>query len=609
MIRSLFRWRLPIAIELDGPRRDLARERGFSEPLLRILAGRGLGDPGAIAAFLSPGPESLHDPRLLPDAGPALARIREARDRGERILVYGDFDADGLTGLAILVLAFRALGLDAEPYVPERLADGHGLSVRAVELASAQRRSLIVTADCGTSSAPEIELAAGLGIDVVVTDHHHAPEWPRTAVAVVNPRRPDSRYPETQLTGAGVAWKLACLVLDDLGAATRSAPLAPGAAELSDLALIGTVADVAPILGENRMIAVLGLGRIRMSPRPGIAALLERAGLAANRLTLEDISFAVAPRLNAAGRVGEAARAARLLLASDRAEADVLAAEIETANRERRDITRTAVAEARRQLGLEELPSTGPELPTMAATAGSRPVAADLPAALLVAGEWPVGIIGLIAGRLAEELDRPTVVASIADADAGVLRGSCRSPDGFNLAEALIGCQDLLLRHGGHSAAAGFDMDAANWPQFTQRFLELAAARHPRTGPRELAADLVLPAEAVDYSLLRELALLEPCGTGNPSPVLAISGLRVVRVRPAAGGHTQLVLGRRNDVLDGVAFRRADLPGMLVEGDRVDVIAQASSRSFGGFESIQLQVLDVSAEGAQIGASAAESSG
>ena len=165
-------------------------------------------------------------------------------------------------------------------------------------------------------------------------------------------------------------------------------------------------------------------------------------------------------------------------MAADRAEADVLAAEIETANRERRDITRTAVAEARRQLGLDELPSTGPELPMTAATAGIGPVAADLPAALLVTGEWPVGIIGLIAGRLAEELDRPTVVASIADPDAGVLRGSCRSPDGFNLAEALIGCQDLLLRHGGHSAAAGFDMDAASWPRFTQRFLQLAVSIH-----------------------------------------------------------------------------------------------------------------------------------
>jgi single-stranded-DNA-specific exonuclease len=605
VIRSLYRWRLPIAIELDEPRRELARERGFSQSLLRILAGRGLRDPGAIAAFLWPGPESLHDPRLLPDAGPALARIRRARDRGERILVYGDFDTDGLTGLAILVLAFRALGLDAEPYVPERLADGHGLSVRAVELASAGRRSLIVTADCGTSSGPEIELAAGVGIDVVVTDHHHAPEWPRTAVAVVNPRRPDSAYPETQLTGAGVAWKVACLVLDELGAAAGPDRLPPDAVELSDLALIGTVADVAPILGENRSIARMGLERIRISPRPGIAALLERAGLAADRLDLEDISFAVAPRLNSAGRVGEAARAARLLMAADRAEADVLAADIETANRERRDITRTAVAEARRQLGLEEPMPTGPQLPTTAASAAPGRAVVDLPAALLVAGEWPVGIIGLIAGRLAEELDRPTVVASIADPDARVLRGSCRGPDGFNLAEALIGCQDLLLRHGGHSAAAGFDMDAANWPQFTRRFVELAAARQPRTGPRELAADLVLPAEAVDYPLLRELALLEPCGTGNPSPVLAITGLRVVRVRPAAGGHSQLVLGRRNDVLDGVAFRRADLPGMLAEGDRIDVIAQASSRSFGGFESIQLQVLDVSAEGAQIGTPAA----
>jgi single-stranded-DNA-specific exonuclease len=596
MIQSLYRWRAPVPVSIDGARRALAAERGISERLLAILAARGVVDAGALAAFLAPAEEGLHDPRLLPDAEAALRRVAQARAGHERILVYGDFDADGLTGLSILVLALRHLELDAEPYAPERLADGHGLSIRAIERAVAEGRSLIVTADCGTSSGPEIELAAGRGVDVLVTDHHHAPTWPLAAVAVVNPARVDSTYPERQLTGAGVAWKVAALLIGELEVRSRPAvgsPLPEVIRGLTDLALIGTVADVAPILGENRSIARIGLDQLRNAPRPGLAALLERAGLALERVDLEGIGFVVAPRLNAAGRVGEAARAARLLLAGDRAEADALAAEIEKANLDRREMTRVALAEARRDLGLDP----GPD--ARADSHGSPAAPRDLPAALLLRGEWGVGIIGLIAGRLAEDLDRPAVVATLADPEAGILRASCRSPGGYNLAEALIACQDLLIRHGGHAAAAGFDIAADRWPEFAARFLELASRVARPSGPPELTVDLVLPADSVDYGFVREIGLLEPTGVGNPAPTVAIMGLRVVRVRSANGGHTQLVLGRSRDVLDAVAFRRSDLPAMLHEGDRIDVVARAASRRFGGFESIQLEVLDVAAEGVQ----------
>ena len=594
MIESQYRWRGPAPVSIDQATRELGAARGISERLLAILASRGVSDAAALTAFLAPAEEGLHDPRLLPDAEAAVARVARARVQGERVLVYGDFDADGLTGLSILVLALRHLGLDAEPYVPERLGDGHGLSTRAIDRAVAEGRSLIVTADCGTSSGPEIELAASRGVDVLVTDHHHAATWPAAAVAVVNPQRADSAYPERQLTGAGVAWKVAALLvaeLDEEGPQRGAASMPDVVRELADLALIGTVADVAPILGENRAIARIGLSRLRSSPRPGLAALLERAGVARDRVDLDDIGFVVAPRLNAAGRVGEAARAARLLLAEDRVEADALAAEIEKANLDRREMTRVALAEARRELGLDE---------AIDATAKAAPAApSDLPAALLVRGEWPVGIIGLVAGRLAEDLDRPAVVATLVDPEAGILRASCRSPGGCNLAEALIACQDLLIRHGGHAAAAGFDISASRWPDFTARFLELAARAVRPAGPPELTVDLVLPADSVDYGFVREIALLDPTGLGNPVPTIAITGLRVVRVRAASGGHTQLVLGRSRDVLDAVAFRRSDLPAMLHQGDRIDVVARATSRQFGGFESIQLEVVDIAVEGAQ----------
>jgi single-stranded-DNA-specific exonuclease len=514
-----------------------------------------------------------------------------AQASGERVLVYGDFDADGLTGLSILVIALRAIGIDAAPYVPERLGDGHGLSLRAIDRAADEGRTLIVTADCGTSSGSEIEVARGLGIDVLVTDHHHAATCPEAAVAVVNPQRVDSEYPELDLTGAGVAWKVAHLLLRELGggsgdptAAGRGA-LPQAVRDLADLAIIGTVADVAQLFGENRAIARIGLERLRSAARPGLAALVERAGLARDRLSADDIGFGIAPRLNAAGRMGEAGRAARLLLATDRAEADALATELEQANLDRREVTKSSLAEARQILGLDAGEASG-----------------EPPPALLVQGEWGVGIIGLIAGRLAEDFVRPAVVATTLDADAGTLRASCRGGGGINMAEALIECDDLLIRHGGHAAAAGFDIAAGRWAEFTERFLALASAAAPAPpGLPELTVDLVVAADDVDFALVRELSLLDPTGPGNPAPFVAVTGLRVARVRAAKGGATQLVLRRTRDVLDGVAFRRPDLAAMLHEGDRIDVVARASARQFGGFESIQLEVIDVSAEGAQLG--------
>ena len=605
----------------------MAVERGISGRLLKLLAGRGVTTAADLEQFLAPAEDGLHDPWLLPDAGVTVERVALARSRGERVLVYGDFDADGLTGLSILVLALRALDMDVAPYVPERLGDGHGLSLRAIDLAVAEGRTLILTADCGTSSAVEIELAGGRGIEVLVTDHHHASTWPAAAVAVVNPARDDSAYPERNLTGAGVAWKVAQLLIGELGgegsgsatggsagsvaagtlAGRARRPLPESVRALTDLALIGTVADVAPILGENRSIAQLGLEQLRAGARPGLAALIERAGVARDRLDLDDIGYAIAPRLNAAGRVGEAGRAARLLLAADRAEADELAAEIEKANLDRREMTRLAIAEARRELGLgpgregatpDEATEAAGAVPATPATPAAT--LADLPAAVLVRGEWGVGIIGLIAGRLAEDLGRPAVVATTLDAEAGTLRASCRSGGGVNLAEALIACGDLLIRHGGHRAAAGFDIAADRWPEFAARFIGIAAAEARPPVAAELTVDLVLPADSVDYELVREIGLLAPTGAGNPPPTVAVTGLKVMRVRSAAGGHTQLVLRRSRDVLDAVAFRRPDLVAMLHEGDRIDVVARAASRKFGGFESIQLEVIDVAAEGEQL---------
>ena len=561
MLQPRARWVFPTTSSPDPGLVAAGARLGLTPRIVALLQRRGIVAPDELERYLGDATAGLHDPALLPDAGAFLGRIRAARDARERVLVFGDFDADGITGLAILTLALRTYGVEAIPYVPSRLEEGHGLSLAAVTAAELAGARLIVTVDTGTTSIAEVAAAAGRGIDVLVTDHHHVPAELPPAVAIVNAHRPGSAYPDSRLSGAGIAFALARLLLGET----------PAALDLADLAAIGTVADVAPILGENRAIVRLGLDRIRTGARPGIAALLARANVAPASVDVETIGFALAPRLNAAGRVGEALDAAMLLLADDPAEADRLAAVLEAANVTRRDLMRTALAEARTsQDALDDAPAT------------------------IVRGAWPVGVVGLVAGRLAEERGRPAIVG----AELGpVVRASCRGDGALHLAEAIAACGDILIRHGGHAGAAGFEIGAEHWEAFRARFLALAAVAEPRDPRPTLTLDLALPALDVDYRLFAELARLAPCGVGNPEPLVAVLGLTVTRAREATGGHTQLVLKRRLDVLDGIAFGWPELATQVAEGDRVDVVARLASRQFGGVESLQLEIRDVAPAG------------
>ena len=559
MLAPRSRWRFPDPIALAPSLLDAGQVLGLGPRVVALLAARGVTSEDDLRRFLGDAAGSLHDPRRLPDAAVFQARIAQARERGEKILVFGDFDADGITGLAILVLALRRLGVQAIPYVPSRLDEGHGLSLASVEAAGGAGATVIVTVDTGTSSVDEVAAANAAGIDVLITDHHRVPAVLPAAMAIVNPHRADADYPDPRLAGSGVAFTLARLLIGD------------AALEFADLAAIGTVADLAPLLGENRAIVQLGLERLRTNPRPGLAALLASANVAPANIDLETLSFGLAPRLNAAGRVGEAFDAASLLLADDPAEAARLAAVLEAANLTRRDLMKAAIAEAR-----------------------TSPDAVDDAAATVVHGPWPVGIVGLVASRLADERRRPAIVG----ADLGsVIRASCRSAGTLDLADTLALCADLLLRHGGHAGAAGFEIETARWPEFRERFLALASEAAPPDPVPTLALDLAIRARDVDYGLHRDLQKLAPCGVGNPEPLVAVLGLTVTKVREAGGGHTQLTLKRRLDVLDGVAFGWPELSREVVEGDVIDVVAQLRSRRFGGIESLQLEIRDAAPSG------------
>jgi len=566
VLEPRYRWAFPEPVDVSPVLSEAAARRGLAERITTLFARRGVTNGVELDAWFAEPGIGLHDPRLLPDAERLVDRLRLARDRTERVMVFGDFDADGLDGLAIMALTLRRFGLAVDPYVPSRLDEGHGLSLAAIDAAEQRGAAVIVTVDCGTSSGPEIAIATQRGIDVIVTDHHRVPPALPPAFAVVNPQRADSSYPDPRLAGSGVAFKVAQLLLAD----------EPGGPEfalgMADLATIGTVADVAPIVGENRAIARLGLERLRRDPRPGIAALLERARIAAADVDLDTISFALAPRLNAAGRVGEALEAARLLLSEDAAEAAIHAEALEVANRTRRDLMAVAIAEAR---ALVDADGEGP--------------------ASIVRGPWPVGIVGLVASRLVEDRGRPAVVgAEVGD----MIRASCRSDGSLDLGAALETCGDLFSRHGGHAGAAGFELPAERWAVFVERFRAIAATAVPPDPRPTLRIDLAMPALGVDYALHRDLASLAPYGPGNPQPLVAVLGLAVTRVRVAGEDHASLTLRRDRDILDGIAFGRADIAALVEEGDRIDVVARVTSRRFGGFESLQLEIRDAAVSGA-----------
>jgi single-stranded-DNA-specific exonuclease len=559
-----YHWHIAQPAPVDEDAIAAARARGLSARLVRVLSRRGTVTPDTIAARFDAPAGSLHDPWLLPDAARARARVDRAVASGERVLVLGDFDADGLTGLAILVLALRARGLEASPYVPSRADEGHGLSTAAIERALAEGRTLIVTVDCGSTSGAEIASAGMAGVDVLVTDHHALPPELPPAVGIVNPHRVDSRYPDPRLSGSGVAFKVAQLLLDDR----------PGGAEaalaMADLAAIGSIADVVPLEGENRAITRLGLRQLALGGRPGLRALLESAGVDPARVDREAVSFRLAPRINALGRVGHAAAAAELLLATDPDVVARLVVEVESANDLRRELMGQALTEAR---ALVE--AGGP-------TRGL----------LIVEGPWPVGVIGLVAGRLAEEHGRPAVVASTA---VTPWRVSARSAGGFDLAAAFAATGHLLERHGGHPAAAGCHVAPERFPAFRSALAALGASAPAAPARPTLTVDLVVSAGSVDHVLLRDLAPLER--EGDTPPLLGIAGLIVRRVRPAAGGHTQLTLQKGIEVVDGICFGRPELADQLGDGQVVDVVARLASRTWGGMETLRLEIRDVASGG------------
>ena len=545
--------------------RRIAALAGVSPIVARLLAARGVTEPEAAKAFLTGGLELMHDPRLLPDMDKAAARVARAVRRGEKVAVYGDYDVDGQTSTALLVRGLSALGLKPDWYIPERVAEGYGLNGAAVDELARAGVQLLITVDCGIQGNAEVERARAAGMDVIITDDHGPGETLPPAAAVVNPKRRDSRYPFRELAGVGVAYKLLEAVYQEFGAG-------PPPDYALELAALGTVADVCPLVDENRVLVRAGLDRMNRAPLPGVAALMDVGGLRPGQVSAGHIGFVLGPRLNAAGRVSHAAAGVRLLLTDDPAEARRLAEELDAENEARRRMEADILEEALARIEQEDMLSHW---------------------VLVVDGEgWHPGVIGIVASRLVERYARPAIVIGY-DGDVG--KGSGRSIERFDLFEHLRGCADVLEKFGGHQMAAGLTVRRDMVPELRRRLNAAAAAV---LGPADLVpetrVDLEVALGDVTEQLARELEQLAPFGAGNPTPVLAVPKALVVGARAVGGDGDHLKLTLRcpeaHTVHEAIGFGGGALLESAPPGSEVRVAFTVRLSEWQGRPQVEMQL-------------------
>jgi single-stranded-DNA-specific exonuclease len=550
---------------LPEPVPDPPAFSGFGAPVATLLARRGFNTDDQLQLFLQAGAGALHDLSRMADADRALDRIDAAIRAGEQIAIWGDYDADGMTAIVVWVTALRRLGADPIRYVPSRLAEGYGLSESGLRDLAGRGVTLVITCDCGVSNAPEVVAARGMGIDVVITDHHLPPAVLPPAAAVVDPHRPDCAYPDPDLTGAGLSYKLAAALLDRHGVA---------AVGLAAVAAIGTVADLAPMTGESRAIVRLGLDELARTAHAGLRALLTRGCDAPAQPTARDLAYGVVPRINAAGRIADAELAIALMLEEDPARAEAMADELEVVHERRRDLTKVAVEAARALADVDT---------------GTRP--------LLVRDDtWAPGLVGLVAGRLADSLARPVAAATLVGDE---VRGSVRAPADFHVAAALEACAALLTKRGGHAAAGGFSLLPGSWADFSTAFGALsrpfpANAAAEAVRPGRLVVDLVLPARLLDWTLAEQLARLAPYGPGHVEPVLAVTGMVLAEARRVGDREQHVVLRMRKglETFDAIVFGLEAERSLPEGGDEVDLVGTLERDDFGGMPRLRLRVVD-----------------
>jgi len=552
------RWQMPSRL----PAERLARTKELSPLMAQLLYNRGITEPDQVEPFLAADERLLADPFLLPDMDKAVDRICRALLSAENITIYGDFDADGITATALLTQSISSLGGKVAPYIPRRIEEGYGLNHAALKSLHKQGVSLVITVDCGISTFAEVEMAHKMGLDVVVTDHHTVPSRIPPAVAAVDAKRADSRYPFPDLAGVGVAFKLLQALHSSLG---REEHLD----HLLDLVAVGTVADMVPLLGENRYLVKRGLEVLNSTQRLGFKEMARSAGVPMGGFDPETISWVLAPRLNAAGRLDHAITSHDLLATTSEEEARKLANLLESKNAERQRLTEQVLAEARKKL----------------LTQGT-----DFPLLMVGDKNYPSGVVGVVAGRLAEEFYRPTIVFEMGKESS---RGSARSIPEFNIIAALTQCADLLTRFGGHPMAAGFTSPTKNLSHLQERLVEIATSQLAGLDLRPMITiDAEIPLASLQGKAFHMTQQLAPFGCANPLPTFLSRRVKVIEYRSlgSKGEHIRLKLMDGDVTWDGMAFRLGNLIDDVTS--HLDIVYNLEVDRWRGKEMLQLNILD-----------------
>jgi single-stranded-DNA-specific exonuclease len=566
--RPRHRWTIPERPDADAVAR-LQAELHLPEPLCRLLATRGLADIDGAKIYLRPRLDQLHDPCLMLDLERAVERLDRAITNGEKILIHGDYDVDGMCSTTLMTRTLRMLGATVIPFIPRRIEDGYDLGPAGVDAALRAGAGVVVTCDCGTSAHEPVRALGDAGIDVIISDHHlPSGGLLPPAFAILNPKRPGCTSPDRDLAAVGVAFKLA-LALVRKRRGNENAVYG-----MLDLVALATIADIAPLRGENRVLARYGLKMLNETQNVGLRALIRAAGLAERQITAGRVGFILAPRLNAVGRLGHAIRGVELLLSNDEHKANALARDFEELNERRQEVDRATLVRAREMLSGVDMDETY---------------------GIILAEEgWHPGVIGIVASRIVEEFGRPTVLVSL-DGDVG--KGSGRSIPAFDLHAGLTGCRDLLTRFGGHRSAAGISIARERLPAFAERFNAIARERlTPEDLVPELRADLEVTLGELTLQLEALLRHIEPCGVGNPSPVLVARNVTVhapPKVVGREGEHLKLWLtdatGTHIEALGwGMATRAAEVE----QGTTLDVAFRLESDEWNGEKRLQARLAD-----------------
>lgn len=553
----------------------MACEFGINPVVARVLANRGFKDAAEIRRFLNPDLNDLADPFLLKDMKAGTDRIAQAVRYSQRIIVYGDYDVDGITGTAVLADFLRKLGAEADYYIPDRIEDGYGLSMNVVEKLKEMKPDLVITVDCGITAVDEVDALNRAGIDVVITDHHECGEHLPMAAAVINPHRHDCGYPFKHLAGVGVVFKLVEALNAQLRADGAGIPDIDTRNYL-ELVAIGTVADVVPLIGENRIIAKFGLERISHTENMGLRELINISGLKDKTVNAWMIGFVIAPRINAAGRMSSAKKAVELFLSDDAGRVREIAAELDEENRTRQQAESEILQQVIKRIDGD--------------------INLDDEKIIVVDGEnWHHGVIGIVASRITEKYHRPCILLS---SDGDTVKGSARSIEGFNIYSALYACGKMLEKFGGHELAAGLTLKKEDIGSFRTGINEYARLHMGDMQPRPfINIDAELDPEDLNMDCARSIGVLAPFGAGNPVPVFCCRRLKMNEIRTTSDKrHLKLKLSAGRTTVDAIGFSMGDRVLEFRTGDAVDLAFNLEINSWNSFDKVQLNIRDVAKE-------------